>query len=65
MIEKNIKHPIHKCMVCSVNDAVLRVRLLELCFNCSLDSIEPIEPGWGVALELKAEGYDLGDDDYE
>lgn len=65
MIEENIERTIHRCMVCCKCDAVLKIRLLELCFDCALDSIEPIEPGWGVALELSPEGYDLGDDENE
>lgn len=53
-------NPMRRCMVCTAHDAVLSFRLLDMCFDCALDGLEPVEPGYGVALELLAEGYDYG-----
>lgn len=57
---------LNRCCYCGKADAVLRYNhIVESCFDCLLDRLEPIEPGWGVALELKAEGYDYLDEEEE
>jgi hypothetical protein len=59
MDNDNGVNPSSRCSCCCKAQAVLRFRLNEYCFDCLLDGLEPLQPGWGVALELRAEGYDL------
>jgi hypothetical protein len=54
---------IQRCTRCVIADAVIKCQQSEMCFDCCLDSLTPLNPGWGIALELIAEGYDYPEDE--